>query len=142
MGRFFFVMVWRSVEGWPFKIRYLAGMTAPWHYYLMACIYILAGIMHFAYPSTYRRVIPSWIPCHRAVVYLSGGMEIIFGAALFYPGLSRPALYGIILLLVLFLPVHTHMLRDKKAAMGIPPLILVLRIPLQGLLIYWAYTYI
>ena len=117
-------------------------MAAPWHYYFMACIYILAGIMHFIYPAMYQRIIPSWIPHRMVMVYLSGVLEIVFGAALFFPGTTRPALFGIIILLVLFLPVHTHMLRNENAAMGIPTWVLLLRIPLQGLLIYWAYVYI
>ena len=121
---------------------YLAGMDAPWHYYFMACIYILAGIMHFVYPTMYERIIPSWIPSRKGAVYLSGVLEIAFGAALFFPATKNLALYGIIALLILFLPVHTHMLRDSKAAMGIPTWVLILRIPLQGLLIYWAYVYL
>lgn len=117
-------------------------MAAPWHYYFMACIYILAGIMHFVYPAMYHRIIPSWIPFRMGMVYVSGLLEIGFGAALFFPGTSRLALFGIIALLVLFLPVHIHMLRDSHAAMGIPTWVLLLRIPLQGLLIYWAYAYL
>jgi uncharacterized membrane protein len=107
----------------------------------MASLYILAGILHFVYPGMYERIIPNWIGPKRMVVYLSGILEIVFGSALFFPAYKSYGLYGIIILLVLFLPVHTHMLRDSKAAMGIPSWILLLRIPFQGLLIYWAYTY-
>ena len=117
-------------------------MGLPWHYYFMACFYILAGIMHFVYPAVYRRIIPSWIPSRKGAVYLSGVLEIAFGAALFFPLTHRVGLYGIIALLVLFLPVHFHMLRDKKAAMGLPSWVLTLRIPLQGLLMLWAYVYL
>ena len=98
--------------------------------------------MHFVYPAMYRRIIPPWIPYPMGMVYLSGILEIVLGAALFFPGASRLALFGIIALLALFLPVHIHMLRDSRAAMGIPTWILFLRIPLQGLLIYWAYVYL
>jgi uncharacterized membrane protein len=117
-------------------------MAAPWHFYFMALIYILAGIMHFVYPAMYERIIPSWIPSRKGAVYLSGVLEITFGAALFFPAVSKLALYGIIGLLILFIPVHTHMLRDEKAAMGLPIWVRILRIPLQGLLIYWAYVYL
>ena len=117
-------------------------MAAPWHYYFMACLYILAGILHFILPGMYQRILPSWIPRGRGVVLLTGLLEVAFGAALFYPALKTPGLYGIMVLLVLFLPVHTHMLKDARAAMGIPAWILLLRIPFQGLLIYWAYSYL
>ena len=117
-------------------------MAPPWHYYFMASLYILAGILHFIYPAMYMRIMPTWIPSRKGMVYLSGVLEIAFGGSLFLPMASEIALYGIMILLVLFLPVHTHMLRDEKAAMGLPDWVLLLRIPLQGLLIYWAYTYI
>ena len=117
-------------------------MAAPWHSYFMASLYILAGILHLLIPGMYLRVMPSWIRSGTAVVYLSGVLEIVCGMAIFFPGIRDYGLYGIMVLLVLFLPVHTHMLRNPKAAMGIPPWILFLRIPFQGLLIYWAYSYL
>lgn len=108
----------------------------------MALIYILAGILHFAIPAMYERIVPPWIPKKKAVVYFSGLLEIAFGAALFFPEFRTLALYGIIILLLLFLPVHTYMLRDKSASMGLPSWILYLRIPFQGFLIYWAVIYL
>jgi len=87
----------------------------------MALLYILAGILHFVMPAMYERIIPPWIPKKKAVVYLSGLLEIALGAALFFPGLRTLALYGIITLLILFLPVHTYMIRVKSAGKGIPP---------------------
>jgi len=40
-----------------------------------------------------------------------------------------------------FFLVHFYMLTGKKAAAGIPRWVLILRIPLQFGLIYWAYWY-
>ena len=117
-------------------------MTAPWHLYLMASLYILAGLLHFVYPRMYGRIMPNWIPLPKAMVFLSGVVEIVLGTDLFFSQTRIPGLYGIIAILILFLPVHTHMLRDKKAAMEIPYWALLLRIPLQGFLIYWAYSYL
>lgn len=117
-------------------------MAHPWHYYTMAALYIGAGAMHFVKPRMYGRIMPGWIPAHMPLVYLSGILEMVFGAALFFPAGQQAGLYGIIALLVLFLPVHVHMLTDKKASMGLPYWVLLLRMPLQGLLIYWAYSYL
>lgn len=117
-------------------------MAMPWHFFFMASLYILAGILHFVLPVMYERILPPWARPKRMVVYGSGILEIAFGAALFLPEYRTFGLYGIIILLVLFLPVHTHMLRNSRASMGIPDWILLLRIPFQGLLIYWAYTYL
>ncbi len=117
-------------------------MATPWHLYLMASLYILAGLLHFVYPRMYERIMPGWIPFPKAMVFLSGVIEVVLGVALFFSHARIPALYGIIAILALFLPVHTHMLQDEKAAMGIPSWVLWLRIPLQGLLMYWAYSYL
>ena len=117
-------------------------MTEPWHYYLMAGLYMLAGILHFVFPGMYLRILPDWVRNGAAVVYVSGVLEILFGAGLLFPDFKTPCLYGLMGLLVLFLPVHTHMLQDPAASMGVPRWILLLRIPLQGLLIYWAYWYL
>lgn len=114
----------------------------PWHLVFMALLYILAGILHFLIPAMYERIVPPWVPKKRGVVYLTGILEIAFGAALFFPHLIIFGLYGIIGLLLLFLPTHIYMLRDKKASMGMPEWILYLRIPFQGLLIYWAFLYL
>ncbi|MGB5404984.1 MAG: MauE/DoxX family redox-associated membrane protein [Robiginitalea sp.] len=117
-------------------------METPWHLVFMALLYILAGILHFVIPAMYERIVPPWIPKKKGVVYLSGILEIVFGAALFFPDFRTWGVYGIMGLLLLFLPVHTYMLRDKTAGMGIPSWILYLRIPFQGLLIYWAFMYL
>lgn len=117
-------------------------METPWHLVLMACLYLLAGVLHFIYPRVYLKIIPPWIPGPKPLVYLSGLLEIAFGAALFFPATRETGLYGILALLFVFIPVHIHMLRDRRAAMGLPAWFLALRIPLQGLLIYWAFSYL
>ena len=113
-----------------------------WHLIFMAGLYILAGILHFLFPRMYQRIMPDWIPEKKIMVYLTGVLEVVLGVALFFPAFRNPALYGIILLLISFLPVHTNMLRNEKAQMNIPLWILWLRIPFQGLLIYWAFLYL
>ncbi len=117
-------------------------MAMPWHFYFMASLYILAGILHFVLPGLYKRILPSWARPKWLVVYGSGILEIAFGAALFLSEFRTFGLYGIIILLVMFLPVHAHMLRNARASMGIPAWILLMRIPFQGLLIYWAFSYL
>lgn len=117
-------------------------METPWHYYTMASLYILAGVLHWIYPRVYEKITPHWIPFKSTAVALTGMLEVGFGIGLFFPVFREPSLYGIMILLLLFLPVHTHMLQDPKAAMGIPSWALFLRIPLQGLLMYWAYGYL
>ena len=117
-------------------------MIYPWHLYLMAIVYFIAGLMHFIKPGIYIRIMPRYLPNHKLLVYLSGIFEILLGISICIPSLKNIAIYGIISMLLVFLLVHFYMLSNKKASSGIPNWILILRIPLQFALIYWAYKYI
>lgn len=114
----------------------------PWHLYLMAGLYIFAGTMHFARPKMYLRIMPRYLPNPKLLVYLSGVAEILLGLLLCYEDARTLAIYGIVVMLFLFLPVHVYMLANEKTAAGIPKWILILRIPLQFVLMYWAYSYV
>ncbi|GLU45631.1 MauE/DoxX family redox-associated membrane protein [Allomuricauda sp. NBRC 101325] len=114
----------------------------PWHLYLMALLYIFAGIMHFIKPKMYMRIMPQYLPSHKLLVVLSGIFEVAFGVALLIPFAREWAVYGIILMLLSFLPVHFYMLSSEKASAGIPLWLLILRVPLQFVLMYWAFSYV
>ncbi len=88
------------------------------------------------------RIMPRYLPNHRALVYLSGVAEIAIGLGLCFRQTHKLAIYGIIAMLLVFLLVHFYMLSGKKASAGIPKWALVLRIPLQFGLIYWAWWYL
>ncbi len=117
-------------------------MTEPVGFYIMAVIYILAGLMHFVKPKTYMRVMPKYLPNHKALVFWSGIAEILLGVGLCIPVLKVISIYSIIAMLAVFLMVHFYMLSSKKAAAGIPKWVLILRIPLQFGLMYWAWIYL
>lgn len=113
-----------------------------WHLYLMAVLYIIAGTMHFVRPKIYMRILPGYLPGHKFLVNFSGLAEIILGLALCFSATKDFALFAIMAMLIFFLPVHFHMLFDKRASMGLPKWILIWRIPLQFLLMFWAYWYL
>ncbi len=117
-------------------------MPLPFHLYLMAALYIFAGVMHFVKPKTYLRIMPRYIPNHKLMVALSGVAEIGLGVGLSFPKTKNIAIYGIIAMLLVFLLVHFYMLSGEKQGAGIPKWILILRIPLQFALMYWAYLYL
>lgn len=108
----------------------------------MAITYIGAGIMHFINPKMYMRILPEYLPGHKFLVNLSGLAEIVLGIALFFSMTKDVAIYCIIVMLAFFLPSHIHMLVDKKASMGLPKWMLIWRIPLQFVLMYWAFWYL
>ena len=117
-------------------------MKYPWHLYLMGIMYVIAGINHFIRPKMYVKIMPPYIPAHLSMVYLSGIAEIVLGIAVCFAMTKNYAIYGIIAMLLVFFTVHFYMLSSPEAGAGIPKWILILRIPLQFLLIWWAWFYL
>lgn len=117
-------------------------ISAPWHYFVMAAMYIIAGVMHFIKPKAYMRIMPRYLPAHKTLVYLSGLAEILLGIMLLFRSTKTIAIWGIIAMLAVFLLVHFYMLSSKKAGLNLPKVVLWSRLILQFGLMYWAYFYI
>ena len=117
-------------------------MESPWHLYLMASMYIAIGCMHFIKPKAFLSVMPRYIPSGLQMVYLSGLAEISLGIALCFKETRTYAIYGIIVMLALFLMVHWYMIVDEKFHKKFPKPVLWFRFLLQFGLIYWAYFYL
>jgi uncharacterized membrane protein len=108
----------------------------------MAVLYIFAGLMHFIRPKIYLRIMPRYLPNPKLLVGLSGLAEILLGTGLCFSVTKEYSIYGIIFMLTIFLLVHFYMLSSEKAAVGLPKWVLILRIPFQFVLMYWAYSYL
>ena len=116
-------------------------MNLPWHLYVMAFIYFVAGINHFRNPRLYIKIIPPSFPNPKLLNIISGLAEILLGIGLCIPIISNYAAWGVIALLIAVFPANIYMFTSQKASMGLPKWVLLLRIPLQLLLIFWAYQY-
>lgn len=116
-------------------------MTLPWHLYIMAFAYLLAGINHFRSPRLYLKIIPPYFPNPKLLNWISGFVEIALAILLCIPLFSKYAAWGIIALLIVVFPTHIYMYNNEKARMGLPKWVLLLRMPLQLALIYWAFQY-
>lgn len=116
-------------------------MSLPWHLYVMALLYILAGLNHFRKPHIYRRIIPPYFPNPKLLNVISGGAEVLLGIGLCIPDISKYAAIGIIGLLVAIFPANLFMYTNQDAGLGVPKRLLLLRLPLQVFLILWAYFY-
>ena len=109
--------------------------------YLMSAFFVLAGLNHFRDPSFYLRIMPPYFPWHLFLVYLSGVFEIVLGVMLLFPKLTRIAGFGLIALLIAIFPANIHMAANPELYPDINPIALWIRLPLQGVLIAWAYWY-
>ncbi len=107
----------------------------------MGALYILAGLNHFRKPKMYERIIPPAFPAPKALNLISGAAEVVLGALIMVPQCSETAAWGIIVLLIAVFPANIYMAVNKKAGFGLPLWVLYLRLPLQLLLIYWAWLY-
>ncbi len=106
---------------------------------VMSLLYIAAGVNHFINPAFYLKIMPTYIPYHLMMIYLSGAIEIILGIALLIKKSQKVAGWLIILMLIVFLPVHIKMIMDTWISLNIKFIIALVRLPLQFVLIYWAY---
>lgn len=105
--------------------------------YVLAAFMIGAGVMHFVNPEFFLRIMPPYLPLHSELVMISGVCEIMLGVLLMVPQTSRLAAYGIIALLIAVFPANIHLYRNQSL-MPAPPLVHLLRLPLQVVFILWA----
>ena len=103
--------------------------------------FILAGLYHFINPTYYLKIMPPYLPWHLFLVYLSGIFEIGLGALLLIRRFMRLAAWGLIAVLLAVFPANVYMALNPQLFSAIPPAALWIRLPLQALLIAWAYWY-
>ena len=106
-----------------------------------AILFVAAGLNHFIAPAFYVSIMPTYLPWHYALVIISGVAEVVLGVGLLIPRTSRYAAWGLILLLIAIFPANIHMATHTELYPTIPVIALWLRLPLQGVLIMWAYWY-
>ena len=114
--------------------------------YVMGPLYVVAGILHFVVPVLYVQIIPPILPAPLALVYLSGVAEIAVGVGLLIPRTRRYSAWATIALLVAIFPANVYMATSGVIVEGIgggDPSAAARwgRLPLQGVLILWAYWY-
>ena len=109
--------------------------------YLLGLFFVLAGLNHFVSPAFYLRIMPPYLPWHLPLVYLSGFFEVLLGTLLLWPQVRRPAAWGLIALLVAVSPANLHMALHPALYPELSPVLLWARLPLQLVLVAWAYWY-
>lgn len=105
-----------------------------------AALFVAGGVGHFVATDVYMRIMPPYLPWHRPLVLMSGALEIALGILLLVPVTARLAAWGLIALLVAVFPANLFMYEHPEK-FDLPQTLLLLRLPLQGVLVLWAYTY-
>ena len=109
--------------------------------WLLAALFITAGILHFARADAFTSIVPTYLPAPKLLVYISGVFELAGGIGLLIPKFRPIAGWGLILLLIAVFPANIDMAVDPErfVSRGIPLWALYLRLPLQGVLMLWVW---
>lgn len=76
--------------------------------YLQVVFYLYAGTNHFINPDFYAGLIPDYLPAHDAINAIAGVVEILFGIGLAIKQTRKWAAFGIIAMLIAFIPSHWY----------------------------------
>ena len=106
----------------------------------LSLFFIYFGIDHFINPEFYLSIMPPAFPLHVEAVYISGFFEILGGISVLIAPLRKIAGWGLVALLICVYPANIYMAITPEAFPEISIGLLYLRLPLQFLFIYWAYS--
>ena len=109
--------------------------------FIFALFFIAGGIMHILSPETYLPAMPDYLPFHYELVILSGIAELALGFMLLVPRYTPLAAWGLVALLVAIFPANVEMYLHPEKVPDMSETFLLIRLPLQGVLIWWAYWY-
>ncbi|MDC1456415.1 DoxX family protein [Flavobacteriaceae bacterium] len=108
---------------------------------VMILFYLFAGISHFKNPKFFLLITPKWVYKPELINIIIGIIEIGLALGLILETTRSISAVGIIILLIIVFPANVYHLqisiKKKKNILGT-----IIRLPIQGLLIYWAYIII
>lgn len=110
---------------------------------ILAVIFIASGILHFAVPQAYMRIMPPYLPHPLALIHISGIAEVLGGVGLLIRSTSYAAAWGLVVLLIAVWPANIYMATAHLPFPGVMGQSRAqwLRVVLQIPLIYWAWSY-
>jgi uncharacterized membrane protein len=108
---------------------------------LLAAFFVGGGINHFVSPRFYRAMVPPALaPQAKRVVELSGVAEVLGGVGVLLPRTRRLSGVALIALLAAVFPANLYMASDPERFDKVPRWALFARLPLQPLMIWWAWS--
>ena len=109
--------------------------------FLLGFLLVIGGIAHFNNTEFYIKAMPSFLPFGEFIVYASGVIEILLGLLLVISKTSRNAAFAIIVLFIAIFPANVNMYLNHSDFPEMSETALLIRLPIQLLLIGWAYIY-
>ena len=107
----------------------------------MSFLYFLIGIRHFTSPQYFLDIVPPQLPFKLFLVYLTGLIEIVGGAAILSPKTRKAGAYLLIFLLVSVFPanIYLYVSETPQSLLGISKMDALIRMPFQIPLILLAF---
>ena len=109
--------------------------------FVMGIMYVFIGIKHFTDPQYFLEIVPPQLPFKLFLVYITGLMEIIGGAAILSLKTRKMGAFLLIFLLVSVFPANIYLYISEvpQNALGVSRMDAVIRMPFQIPLILLAY---
>jgi uncharacterized membrane protein len=120
----------------PFSARFIGRS-------LLTSLFLASGILHFAHPQPFLRIMPPYLPAPLLLVHISGAAEIAGAIGLAITQVRRVSALGLIALLIALFPANLYMATAHLHFPGIAGQAWFqwARLPMQGLLIWWTSLY-
>jgi len=109
----------------------------------LSILMVTVGVLHFAKPEPFVKIVPPYLPYPLELVYISGFFEILGGIGLLVPFVSRAAAWGLIALFIAVFPANINQAVNNISIEGIPhnQILYWVRLPFQAVLIAWAWWF-
>ena len=109
-----------------------------WPHRLLSIFFTVAGALHFLRPRMYEQIVPAYLPAHHELVLASGAAEIAGAVMVAFPQSRRLGGIWLAATLIAVFPANVNMALHPDRYASLAPALLYARLPLQGLLIWWA----
>ena len=109
----------------------------------LALVFLFTGVGHFIQTEPMAAMMPPWTPAATALIYITGVIEILAAVAVVAPKTRQVVGWGLVAMLVCFLPVNIYAAVNRVGMGGHlwGPVYLLIRVPLQLLLIWWVWRF-
>ncbi|NRT15417.1 putative membrane protein [Flavobacterium sp. 28A] len=101
---------------------------------VMAIFMIYGGVQHFTNTAFYSPFVPDFLTFKVAIIYISGIIEIAIGLMLLFKQSEGMGALGLLILMLVFLPIHVWDVFSDAPAIGSHQAALI-RLPIQFIFI-------
>ncbi|NRS88531.1 putative membrane protein [Flavobacterium sp. 7E] len=101
---------------------------------VMAIFMIYGGVQHFTNTAFYSPFVPDFLTFKVAIIYISGIFEIAIGLMLLFKQSEGLGALGLLILMLVFLPIHVWDVFSDAPAIGSHQAALI-RLPIQFIFI-------